>query len=808
MDLTTRHQVRHVLTDPRRLGPLLLAFAGYAFAGVTVPLLLLFAGGWWLPKTVDTGPHLATAPSVLIDVLLLALFGLQHSGMARPSFKAFITKWVPEALERTLYIVMASLAVWVLCLGWQPLPQRIWSMDGVVGTVLDGGFWLGVALVYAATLLLNHFYLLGLSQAYRAYVTRLPGATCDRLQVNGPYRLVRHPLMTGLLICFWCASTFTFGHLLWAAGLTGYILLGTFLEERDLIARFGAAYRTYAARVPAFFPSPLKDADKGAARMNQPQPVATIENDKNLETTVAIIGSGFSGLGMAIQLRKRGRDDFLILEKSHDIGGTWRDNTYPGCGCDVPTAIYSYSFEQNPYWSKMWASQPEIQAYLQRITDKYDLRRKVAFDAELVEAHWDDVATRWRGRLADGRTVSAQFLVISASPLHVPRIPELSGIESFTGPAFHSARWDHSVDLTGKKVAVIGTGASAIQFVPIIAEHVEQLQVYQRSPAWILARPNPTMPKLVQKLFAKVALSRKVFRYINYWIAEFLGIAVNGYGNLHKVLQWAGEVNIRKSIKDPALVAKLTPEYQVGCKRLLFSRTYYPALARPNVEVITDGIAQVRPGSIVTVDGAEREVDVIIYATGFQVVDDRFDRPDIRGVGGELMWQRWNTDGAQGHMGVAMAGMPNIFLLMGPNTGVAYTSIVFMIEQQIKYVLRAMDGMQQRGADSIQVRQDAQDRFNEDIQRRSAKRVWTNGSCTNWFVDAKGVNRALWPGFTWQYWRAARNFDETEYEFTRADHPPTIGCAGHIGTDGQQRAPGAHLVPGSTSLPRQRVGSA
>ena len=256
---------------------------------------------------------------------------------------------------------------------------------------------------------------------------------------------------------------------------------------------------------------------------------------------MAIIGSGFSGLGMAIQLRKRGRDDFLILEKSHDIGGTWRDNTYPGCGCDVPTAIYSYSFEQNPYWSKMWASQPEIQAYLQRITDKYDLRRKVAFDAELVEAHWDDVATRWRGRLADGRTVSAQFLVISASPLHVPRIPELSGIESFTGPAFHSARWDHSVDLTGKKVAVIGTGASAIQFVPIIAEHVEQLQVYQRSPAWILARPNPTMPKLVQKLFAKVALSRKVFRYINYWIAEFLWPSrLNGYGNLHKAAAMGG----------------------------------------------------------------------------------------------------------------------------------------------------------------------------------------------------------------------------------------------------------------------------
>jgi methanethiol S-methyltransferase len=264
MDLITPPQARDVLTDRRRLFPVLLAFAGYAFAGVTVPMMLLFAGGWWLPKTVDAGPHLSTGSSVGIDMLLLALFGLQHSGMARPSFKAFITRWVPEALERTVYIVAASLAVWVLCLGWQPLPQRIWSTTGILGAVLDAGFWLGCVLVYAATLLLNHFHLLGISQAYRAYVTRVPDAISDRLQVQGPYRLVRHPLMTGLLLCFWCASTFTAGHLLWGAGLTGYILLGTFLEERDLVARFGAAYRAYASRVPAFFPSPLKRLDKSA----------------------------------------------------------------------------------------------------------------------------------------------------------------------------------------------------------------------------------------------------------------------------------------------------------------------------------------------------------------------------------------------------------------------------------------------------------------------------------------------------------------------------------------------------------------
>ena len=260
----------------------------------------------------------------------------------------------------------------------------------------------------------------------------------------------------------------------------------------------------------------------------------------------------------------------------------------------------------------MWCSQPEIQAYLQRVTDKYDLRRKVMFGTNIVDAHWDEATSHWHLRSGDGRTVTAQFVVISVAPLHVPRIPELSGIESFDGPVFHSARWDHGVDLTGKKVAVIGTGASAVQFVPIIAEQVGQLQVYQRSPAWVLSRFNPSIPRLVQELFSRVPLTCKVFRFIHYWIAELLGVAVNGHGNLHKLLQWAGEANIRKHIKDPALAATLTPDYQVGCKRLLFSSTYYRALARPNAEIITEGIAEVRPGGIVTVDGTERAVDVII----------------------------------------------------------------------------------------------------------------------------------------------------------------------------------------------------
>ena len=488
----------------------------------------------------------------------------------------------------------------------------------------------------------------------------------------------------------------------------------------------------------------------------------------HLETTVAIIGAGFSGLGMAIQLRRRGRDDFVILEKSHDVGGVWRDNTYPGCGCDVPTVAYSYSFEQNPFWSKVWSSQPEIHAYLRRIADKYDLRRKTLFGAEVVEARWDAPASRWRLRSADGRTVTAQFLVMGVGPMTVPKFPDLKGIESFTGKAFHSSRWDHTVDLTGKKVAVIGTGASAVQFVPVIAGQVGQLQLYQRTPSWVVGRFDPGVPKAVRRLFAKVPLIRNIFRASAYWFAEAQAIALHGYGTLHKPMEWAAKANIRKSIKDPVLAAKLTPDYQIGCKRILYSPTYYPALARPNTEVITDGIAEVRPGSIVTADGAEREVDVIIFGTGFNVTGG-IDSLDIRLGDGESLQQRWKRSGMHAHLGVTVAGMPNAFFIMGPNSAIAHNSIVFMIEQQIKLVLRAMDGIQQRAAVSIQIRRDAQDRYNQQIHRRLAKRVWSTAGCNPYFLDDAGINRALWPGFSWEYWRAVRNFDEAQYEFAGAD---------------------------------------
>ncbi|WP_082520917.1 methyltransferase family protein [Rhodococcus sp. Leaf278] len=285
MDLIPGPQIHATLRDRTRLLPFLVALTGYAIAGMTVPLLLLFSGGRLLPKTVDDGPYVSTWLAVLIDLALIGLFGLQHSGMARPSFKAWLTRRVPEALERTVYIFMVSTVVWVLVLAWQPIPYRLWSIDGVAGRVLDSAFWLGVVLVYIATLLLDHFHLLGLRQAYREYVLQAPDATADRLQIHGPYRLVRHPLMTGLLLTFWAASEMTVGHLLWAGGLTGYILLGTALEERDLLARFGSSYRAYAARVPAFFPSPIRALRRTPPRPESGRSEDTIPSDTESDST-------------------------------------------------------------------------------------------------------------------------------------------------------------------------------------------------------------------------------------------------------------------------------------------------------------------------------------------------------------------------------------------------------------------------------------------------------------------------------------------------------------------------------------------
>jgi cation diffusion facilitator CzcD-associated flavoprotein CzcO len=488
-------------------------------------------------------------------------------------------------------------------------------------------------------------------------------------------------------------------------------------------------------------------------------------SNEPIHTRVLIVGSGFSGLGMGIALKKDGRNDFIILEKADEVGGTWRDNTYPGAACDVPTHLYSYSFEPRSKWKSLFSYQPEIFEYLKEVTDKYELRPHITFGKTLVRGYWDEDESRWHVFAGDGQEYVAQFIVSAIGALHIPSIPQLDGIENFEGAAFHSAQWNHDYDLAGKRVAVIGTGASAIQFVPEIVGKVGSLQVYQRTAPWVLPRENVSFPASVKTAFEYVPGLRRAFRNGIYWGAEGGAYAMNKRPNLLRGLELIGKRHIRNQISDRKLRAKVTPDYRAGCKRLLGSNTYYKAIANPKTELVTDRIARVTADSIVTADGVERKVDAIIYGTGFHVTD-AFEHLSIKGRDGEDLVDRWTQEGMQAHRGITVANVPNAFFLLGPNTGLGHNSIVFMIESQIRYVVEALHLVDAKRAKAIAPRRDVQDRFNADLQAKLAGSVWNSGGCSSWYLDEHGNNRTLWAGFTWEYWRDTRKIKPEEYELT------------------------------------------
>ncbi|WP_158886722.1 flavin-containing monooxygenase [Amycolatopsis anabasis] len=480
------------------------------------------------------------------------------------------------------------------------------------------------------------------------------------------------------------------------------------------------------------------------------------------ETGIVIVGTGFSGLGMAIQLKKAGRDDFVLLEKAAEIGGTWRDNSYPGCACDVPSHMYSYSFEPNARWSQTFSAQPEIWDYLKRLTDKYGLREHIRFGHEVTSARWDDREHRWQVGTKAGE-FTGKFLVAGVGALHIPNIPQLPGLDTFKGKTFHSAQWDHAYDLRGKKVAVIGTGASAIQFVPEIAKQVAELHLYQRTPPWVMPRANAEIPESARNVFQRVPLLRRVYRNVVYWGAESLAIGMNGHPAILRAGEWLGKRHINRQIADPVLRKKVTPRYRLGCKRVLGSNTYYRSLTRDHVQVITEGITEIREHGVVTADGTERAVDAIIFGTGFHVTD-AFEYLDIKGRGGRDLAEQWRREGIQTHLGITVNGFPNSFFLLGPNTGLGHNSVVFMIESQIRYALDAIRMVERNRAAGFEVRRQVQGEFNAEIQRKLAKGVWSTGGCTSWYLDSQGVNRTIWPGFTWQYWLRTRKADPADFE--------------------------------------------
>lgn len=475
---------------------------------------------------------------------------------------------------------------------------------------------------------------------------------------------------------------------------------------------------------------------------------------------VVVVGSGFSGLAVAIGLRRQGIEDFVVLERAGDIGGTWRDNTYPGCACDVPSRLYSFSFAQNAEWSESFSPQPEIRAYLRRCAERYGVLPHVRLDHEVTAMEWDDDQCRWHVETSHG-PMTAQVVVAGVGALSEPLVPALPGLERFEGTVFHSATWNHDHDLHGERVAVVGTGASAIQFVPQIQPQVDELLLFQRTPPWVLPRRNRRYGRVERLLYRRVPALQWLARAGIYWGLEtrVLGFTRNRW--MMRLGQRIALAHLRRQVADPGLRAALTPDYTLGCKRVLLSDDYYPSLTQPNVTVVAHGIREVTPRGVVAADGTAHEVDTIIFGTGFHVTDFPAARR-IRGRQGLLLADAWRG-GMQAYVGTTVAGFPNLFLMTGPNTGLGHSSMVYMIESQAAYVLDALARMEAAGVAALEVRADVQERFNEELATRLADTVWNGGGCRSWYFDEHGRNTTLWPGFTFEFRRRTRRLDPAAY---------------------------------------------
>jgi cation diffusion facilitator CzcD-associated flavoprotein CzcO len=479
---------------------------------------------------------------------------------------------------------------------------------------------------------------------------------------------------------------------------------------------------------------------------------------RTAEVGVAIVGSGFSGLGMAISLLRDGVDDFVLLERAGDVGGTWRDNTYPGCACDVPSHLYSFSFEPNPRWTRTFSPQPEIWTYLRHCAEKYGVMPHIRFNHELRSAQWDERAQRWMVTTAGG-SYAARVLIAATGPLSDPSIPALPGLDAFAGKVFHSARWDHSHDLRGRRVAVIGTGASAIQFVPRIQPLVDSMHVFQRTPAWIMPHPDRPLRDWERRVYGMLPALQQAMRAGIYWGRETFVIGF--LRNRMALATRMAKRHLRAQVADPALRRRLTPDYTIGCKRILISEEFYPALQQPNVELVTEGIREVREHAIVTADGVEREVDTIIFGTGFQVTEMPVSGR-IRNAGGVPLADRWQGS-PQAHLGSTVAGFPNFFMMLGPNTGLGHTSQVVMIEAQIAYVAAALRHMRRNDVATLEVRPDVQSAYNDEVQQRLQGTVWNSGGCRSWYLDRNGRNSTIWPGSTWSFRTRSRRFRAEDF---------------------------------------------
>lgn len=476
---------------------------------------------------------------------------------------------------------------------------------------------------------------------------------------------------------------------------------------------------------------------------------------------IVIIGSGFAGLGLAIRLKEAGIEDFVILERAGDVGGTWEANTYPGCQCDIPSHLYSFSFALNPNWTRTYPRQAEIWDYLRELSGQHEIGPHIRFGHELEAAAWEEDAQRWRVQTSRA-TWTAQLLVDGSGGLSHPSIPALPGLETFPGTMFHSAQWDHDHDLCGKRVAVIGTGASAIQFVPRIQQRVGELHVFQRTAPWVLPHPDRPTTRVERLLYRKAPFVQKLVRTAVYWNKESFVPGLVKDQRLLRPLMQIGRLHLRRQVRDPQLRRKLTPQFDLFCKRILLSNHWYPALQKPNVELVTDAIREIRGNTIVCADGSEREVDTMIFGTGFRVTDPpTLER--LRGRDGRTLLERAAGCGVQAYLGTTITGLPNLFKFTGPNTALGHNSMVFMIESQIAYIMDALRVMDERGVTTFDVRPEVQARYNERLQAKMPGTVWMSG-CASWYLDADGRNVTIWPDFTFKYRHRTRRFDTRAYE--------------------------------------------
>ncbi|MEU9577265.1 flavin-containing monooxygenase [Streptomyces chilikensis] len=496
---------------------------------------------------------------------------------------------------------------------------------------------------------------------------------------------------------------------------------------------------------------------------------------------VAVIGAGFGGLGAAVRLRREGVTDFVVLERASAIGGTWRDNSYPGCACDVPSHLYSFSFAPNPDWPRAFSGQQHINAYLEDVADTFGLRPHLRFDSEVARMAWDGRELRWVIETRGGATLTADVVVNATGPLSDPKLPDVPGIDSFPGKVFHSARWDHDYDLTGKRVAMVGTGASAIQIVPAIQPRAGRLTVLQRTPPWVMPRADRAIGALERGIHRAVPLTTKLRRGVLWGIRELQVQAFTKHPDMLGVVEKLARANMNRAVKDPELRRKLTPDYRIGCKRILLSNTYYPALAQPNVDVVASGLAEVEGSTVVASDGTRTEVDAIVFGTGFHVTDMPI-AERVVGADGRTLAETWK-DGMAGLRGTTTAGFPNFLLVIGPNTGLGNSSMILMIESQLNYLadyLRQLDALGGRVA--LDVRPEAQDAWTARVQERMKRTVWNTGGCTSWYLDASGRNTTVWPGTTAEFRKATRRVDLLEYGVVRPA-PAPAAADGDTGTE-------------------------